>query len=481
MTRNHDGTRFFQLMGNGGGYVVPWAQGGSQQFRFTGVPLTTNGNLCNHALGVLLSFLVPIGANGINSGSSTRGKLGTTAYCLDDFVAMLLNSVKIEGALHREPINELTYKAAVLRTIEYVSCGFRYFGRQGPQVLRQGSRASRLFGFELFVPLTYGLGEKGWQHNSLPTFCYSDARMVLNFGPGASYLDLDTGEGAATFTQAAVRASLVMLPQPEINLAPGSEWVDYQVPATTSLNQVLLLEKFGLTTALDNVERGAGIDCLLLAGNRVVSTGYAGAAAHIGIRRVGMPFRSQESTTHIQPFYRDMELAMDRPNFLAVQDLVEAIDLPVDTVGGDRAGWPYQENYQEPSVAAGSFGSDDGVYADDPDWFPLIFPGRDLELSKVASYETDQQIQLDYATGTGPQAGTTQHMLAHQFKSWTPQGWDGLVRKAIDSGVAQAVLGTNSVTHSLKLLKKNPDPAAIDTTKFRYFPHKLVPLTAPTT
>jgi hypothetical protein len=478
MTRNHDATRFFQLIPPSGGPVVPWAAGRQARFRFTGVPLLTNGNLCNHALGVLVSMLIPIGAGGINPVGGTNGKLGTAAYCLDDLLVNLVNSVKIEGCLHKEPVNEQTYKAAVLRTIEFVSCGFRYFGRQGPQVLHQASRKNNCFQLEFFIPLTYGLGRKGWQHNALPTFCYENAQLVLNWGPGF----LDGGEeGSGTAPGADVRATLVMLPSPEINLAPGTEWIDYWQQASTALNQVIMLEKFGLSTALDNVERGAGVDCLLLASSHVRSLGYQGAAAHRGIRRLALPFRGQESTTHISPFYRDMECALDRPCLPATQDTIEPPDLPVDTVGGDKAGWPYPENYQEPVVASGAFGTDDGIYADDPDWFPLIFPGRDLELSKVASYEADEQVQIDYATGTGPQPGSTHHVLAHQFKSWTPEGWTALMRKAVDSGVAAAVLGTNSVTHSLKLLAKNPDPAAIDLTKVRYFPQKVVPMSAPTT
>ena len=479
MTRNHDGDRFFQLIPPTGGPSVPWALGGQQRFRFTGVPFLTNGNLCNHALGILLTVVCQINAGGINPAAGTAGKLSTTAYCIDDFIRALFASVKIEGALHKEPANEQTWKAAVLRTIEYISCGFRYFGRQGPQVFHQGSRKNNIIAFDMFLPLTYGLGEKGWQHNALPTFCYSDAQLVLNFANG--FAD-SPSEGAPTCSAAKLRATLVMLPQNEINLAPGHEWQDYQVPASTSLNQVILLEKFGLTTALDNVERGAGVDTLLLASSRVASTGYAGACAHAGIRRVGIPFRGQESTTHIEPFLRNMEIAIDRPNYLAAQDLIEPADLPVDTVAGDKAGWPYPENYQEvnTNLTSAHYG-DDGCCVDDPDWFPIIFPGRDLELSKVASYEADQQVQIDYVAGGAPQAGSIHHMLAHQYKSWTPSGWDALMRKAVDSGVAQAVLGTNSVTHSLKLTKKNPDPAAIDLTKLRYFPHKVVPLAAPTT
>lgn len=481
MTRNHDGVRFFQMIPPSGGPTLAWQPGGSGQFRCTGVPLVTAGNLCNHALGILLSFFIPIGAAGINPIASTGGRLGTSAYCIDDFIAALINSVKIEGALHKEPANEQTWKAAVLRTIEFVGCGFRYFGRQGPQVLHQGSRAvapggAAVFGFDIFLPLTYGLGEKGWQHNALPTFCYDNARLVLNFASGFNDGD-PCNEAPPTLSSAVIRASLVMLPSQEINLAPAHEWIDYQVPASTSLSQVVSLDKFGLSTALDNVERGAGVDLLLWVSQNLRSTGYQGAASVKDLRGIGIPFRSQESTTHLAPFLRDMECAIDRPVLPATQDLIEPADLPVDTVGGDKAGWPYKENYQEPVLNSIA---DDNAYLDDPDVFPIIFPGRDLELTKIASYEADQQIQLTFASGTSIPAGRIHHCLAHQFKSWTPAGWEALLRKCVDSGVAKQVLGTSAVTHSLKLLKKNPEPAALDLSRVRYLPHKVVPLAAPT-
>lgn len=451
MMRNHTGLSFWPLTGSTG-QTATWAPTGRGQFLLSDVPKTTDGNLCNHVLGILVTFIVQLGSGGVQ----------THAANVDTFLTWLLESVELRNAWHGTPISQNTAKGCLLGLFEFMACGYQYFGRRMSVPAFQHLAGNRIK-VNVFLPLSYNLGEKG-HHIAKPSIFYKNSELILNFGLGS--LDAPA-EGQPTIIGATMKATAVLLPEREIHLGPGEQFVDYPAPVSAGSESVKL-DSFGNSTSLQKIEAGAGVDFLFwLSSHYNQSATFAGPALVRDIRRVQIPFRGIVSTTHIEPFLLGFEAAIGGRE-RGQSDPWDATAM--DVVDGPLEGFPYAPNY------AGELAADFAADFDqvrDMLGFPLVYPGRDLELTKVAAYEGTQSYFLAWAAGAAPIAGT-HHTLAHQFHSWTPAAWDEALKLIVDSGLAKDVLGTSQgLGWATKLTKKNPSPGAIDPAKLRFFPQKV--------
>lgn len=450
--RNHTGTRPWQLTGPQGENPA-WTPNGTIRFLLNDVPELTTGTLCNHVLGILVTFLVTLGNGGVQTASANA----------DRFLTWLVESVEVRNAWHGTPVSQNHVKGCMLGLLEFLSCGYQYFGRR-LSCPSQGDLAGRFLKINTFIPLAYLMGEKG-HHTALPAVFYKNAELQINCGLGS--VDAPP-EGQNTIIAASVRASAILLAESEIHVGPGQQFIDYQSPASAGGENVKL-DSLGMNTSLQDVEAGAGIDFLAWLGSSYnQGAQFAGPARVKDLIRVAIPFRGTQSTRHLEPFLLAYEAAIGGRE-VGESDPYDATAM--DVVVANPAGFPYAHNYAGPLVA--DFAAD-GSDIRDMRHFPLIFPGRDLEVTKMQSFEGTQTYQLTFTPGGAPAGGSVHHTYAHQFFSWTPAKWDDAQRVLVNSGVAQAVLGRSTgLVWSAKFSKKNADIGKIDPSKFRYLAQKL--------
>jgi hypothetical protein len=450
--RNHTGLRPWQLSGPTG-QTVTWTPGGNGRFQLGDVPELTDGKLCNHLLGILLTITVVVGGQGVQTAGADA----------DRFLTWLFESVEVRNAWHGTPVSQNHMKGCVMGLAEFMACGYQYFGRR-MSVPSQGDLASKFIQVNSFVPLSYLMGEKG-HHTALPVTFYKNSEIQLNFGSGSAD---GSSEIAPTILSATIKASAIMLPESEVHVGPGQQFIDYPSAANAG-SEVVKMDSFGNNTTLMDVEAGAGVDFLYwLSSQYNQGQNFVGSALVKDLIRVGIPFRGIQNSTHLQPFLASFEAAIGGRED-GESDPYDATAMAV--VKSNLAGFPYRPNY------AGSLVADfaaDGSELRNMLGFPIIYPGRDLEVTKMQSFEGTQSYFLTFASGKAPVGGSTHHTFAHQFHSWTPAKWDDAMRTLVNSGVAQAVLGTSAgLVWATKLSKKNPAPGAIDPAKVRYLANKL--------
>src|SRR5512133_1586058 len=224
MMRNHTGLRPWQLSGSTG-QTVTWAAGGNGRFLLGDIPDVTDGNLCTHVLGVLLTIIVTIGASGMST-------LGPDTHT---FLSWLFDSVEVRNAWHGTPVSQNHAKGCLMGLMEFMACGYQYFGRRmsAPSF---GDLAGRRIKVQTFIPLSYNMGEKG-HHSAKPAVFYRNSELQLNFGPGSADA---IGEGANTIASATMQASAILLPESEIHLGAGEQFIDYMSPVQAGSEVVKL-------------------------------------------------------------------------------------------------------------------------------------------------------------------------------------------------------------------------------------------------
>jgi len=279
----------------------------------------------------------------------------------------------------------------------------------------------------------------------------------------------DHGEGCEdTIQGATIRASAILLPESEIHVGPGQQFLDYQSPANAG-SEVVKLDSLGASTTLQKVEAGAGIDFLAwLSSHYSQGVTFAGAARVKDIQRADIPFRGTQTQLHLEPYLLGFEAAIGGRE-LGESDLFDGTVMLARV--SNQSGFPYAPNYAAQLIADQLA---QGADIRDMLLFPIIWPGRDLEVSKMQVFEGTQSYHLTFAVGHAPANGTTHHTYVHQWQSWTPEAWDDAMRLLVNEGVARSVLGSQTgLVWSTKLIHKNPDLAKIDPTKLRFFAQKL--------
>lgn len=485
--RKHTGPVFCQLTAKGGnGDSQTFAPGKTVAFTCAGMPPLVDGSMCAYLLGIVLTFTCDINSEHQTEGGpllwniNRAGRLspytGEADVVDEDFDSWLLDSVELRGCLHGTPISHTSYKGVLLHLMEFVSGGYEYFGEiPAPLASGYGSKVpgGTQYTHKRFVPLSHLLGANG-HHTALPAVFYDGATFELRLGPGSA--DGSTAN-TNTLQGATITAEAVLLGEPEVRVGPAQAYSLYRSAAGGSSEHVTL-DNFGLQQSFEGTEVGAGIDFLAWLTGRVNNardtsdTGDVCGSGYFGtLNRFQFPFRGQTSCTDLSSVIPSFRKAAGLSR--SVQRRLDGSTLAVSG-GATASGYLYQSEVAGFPYSPLHTGKP-GLRFDkaDPLFFPIYAPGRDLGLTKIRFFEQTQKYQLGLSSGTW-RAGTDHLTLAHQFHSWTPAMWDAIQARLVQSGVCRAVLGSDVVTRTVKLMNKNPMPENMDLAKARLLPMRFV-------
>jgi hypothetical protein len=436
LVRNQTGFQFYPLS-SGSNDNPTFSQTAPTTFEMKNIPLLV-GALAYYVYGVLLTF---------TGNVVTAGGAGS-AIVYWDIVRALIDSLEVRNAWHGTPVSANHLKGSMLQVTQALDCGYAL-----PQLLPgiiPSANGTYAFEINVFVPLCIGQGDKPHQTAQLALF-YKQAQCVINPSAASVLTGLSTG---TTFTSLAVRASAVMLPEPEIRLGPAGEWIDYQSPASSNQNQIAL-DSFGNTTGLSGTLPNAGV---IWQGALTSLRGLPGSFTVDAVTKYSYPWRGQVDLMQIQAFIAMQLLSMGNQDF-AARAGVGGLSSLDNAVGG----FPYDmTNSTSFGIGANTWKQLPGML-----FFPMVTPAPELELTKVQTAKGTQSYFL-----TGPTFSGTNHTLTKHVRTFDDNKRADAVKQIVDSGVASAVLGQSSNLGWVpKLLRKN---RTIDPDKLRYLPWRLV-------
>ncbi|MDD5367325.1 MAG: hypothetical protein PHR30_18480 [Gallionellaceae bacterium] len=442
MLRNHAGVRPWQLKGPQG-QVVNITQGQPVQFDLDDIPITTSGKIPNYLLGIIVTLT--------GSLVTTATLTTNTPVYWDRLLGLILRSVQVQNCWHGTPISQNHVLGEYLDWIEYFGLGGEHFSRRGgPSPLVAGTMP---FKRDFFLPLMNGFSKKPHHSAQLALF-YKKGQLILNTQLASV---LTAFSSLATFTGLQVQASAVLLPDPEIRLAPGIELIDYQTPFAAN-NDAVELRGLGNASTLDGCETDAAFDLLVWL---TQLNGQPGASTAERITRIGMPFRDVYQTTHtesvIEPFIHAMG---GRRSVGSVQDFnAVAPNLT------DFAGFPFTDGFTPVNTSRAE------AYKGLLMVGLGIWPSLDGEASKLQTLSGTETYYLSLAAGG---QGGSHHTFARQFKSWTPakiaDAKDEILRAGLQRGLYP---GGTVFDWDVKTINKQ-NPEEISAKKQRYFPLRLV-------
>lgn len=439
LIKNHTGFHFYPLTA-GANDNPTFSQTSPTSFEMKNIPLLV-GNLAYYVYGVMLTF----------TGNIVQPASGSTAIEYWDAVTALIDGLEVRNAWHGTPVSANHLKGSMLRVTEPMDFGYAL-----PQLVPGiVSAASGTYAFHInvFVPLCIGQGAKPHHSAQLALF-YKQAQCVINPTAATGTNSIDSFSTGATFTSLAVRASAVMLPEPEIRLGPVGEWIDYQSAASSNQSQIAL-DSFGNVTGLAGTMRDAGV---LWQGALANVGALPGSFAVSSVTRYSYPFRGQVETQQIQAFVAQQLAAMGGGDFAARQGVGAGSSFD-NFVGG----FPYD------MLSAASFGPGGNTWnmLTGLLFFPMICPSPDLELTKVQTAKGTQSYFL-----AGPTFSGTNHTLTKHVRTFDDNKRDDAAKQIVDSGLANVVIGrSTNLGWAPKLTKHN---AEIDPEKLRYLPFRLV-------
>lgn len=425
LLRNHTGFQLYPL--TAGSNDSPTATPGAPvTFEFRNLPLMV-GNLAYYLYGVILNFSITV----TNDGEAAA------PIFWDRLVEALIDSVDVRNAWHGTPVSQNHVKGQILKLVEFIGAGYRYVQRPCGAIPdnADGATYNRL----VYIPLSVGCGEKP-HHTAQLNLFYKQAQLVVNMAAASVLNGMSTD---ATFDSISVRASAVMLPEPEIRLGCGAEWIDYR-SASSATQEQILLAAFGNVTGLTGTIPDAG--CLWL--GALSQDNMPGSFSVGDVTRYSFPWRGQVPIMDIDSVMAQATLAQN--------DMMPAV-LPGATDLAPIAGSPFEMS------KAWDFGTTlAGAQA-----FVMLAEAINVELTKVQTAKGDQSYFL-----SGPTFSGTNHTLAQHIRSWDDNKRLDAVRQIVDSGLAKAVIGrSDRLGWAPKLLNKN-DQIAGD--KLRYLPWRLV-------
>jgi hypothetical protein len=447
MLRNHSGIRKWPLRGDAGENPA-FAHSGNFNFDLKNLPLMTD-KLANYLFAIQLTFYGTYNIN-VTTGNTLPLQPHELTRCLID-------TVDLQGAWHGRPLSAQHVRGATLPIIEHMACGYQW-GSRHRMPFHAAAAGAQTFVHTVTLPLAYFIGEKGHHTAQLALF-YKDGQLIVNTAAAAILAAINPN---ATITSTTVRASALLLPEPELRIGPAQEWLEFRQSAQAG-NDIVDLDSLGNMTALEGVEPGAGIDFMLAL---AAINGQLGSFTCDTITRFSAPFRGQTQTNHIEPFVHEWEQQFlhgegaDR----VVRNSETAAQLRTG-FADPRAAWPFEP-------LAGAAGATAATVAGSTlpanlRGFPILVPAGDLETTKVQVMEGTQSYFLT-ATFSG-----THRTLVHQFKSWTPQKLADARQMIIDSGMAVAVEKTAQLEWAAKVTRKNG--STINPAKARFFPLRLKP------
>jgi hypothetical protein len=455
MQINHTGYRKEPLnsTGAGGDFPTP-VIGNNTKWSLSSLPLT-NGNGLAYYLPYLLLEVTGVIDN--NCGNNR------TIYW-DCIFRALIDSIAIQGAWHGTPMNSGSFKGVYAYLLEFVMGGYQHIQRAQPRI---GSAGTEYFNAQLAIPLSIGLGQKP-HHTAQLAAVYRNATVVINWASATPLGLLSTG---ATLTYTGARLSAMLLPSPELIMAPPIEVVEYTTPAPSG-GGMLDFTDFGKTTGINGTENEAGVLFAMLMRNTddAAGTANAGASGRCGfdgafapenITRIGLPWRDQPDTNHVRAFVADALDAMGPARVIGSTVIAAAAAGQLE----DLSGYPHAMGATLVDSAAGQTGLPATLLG-----IPLVSPGYQLDLSKIQAVSRNIKINL-----LGTQSGT-HRLLAVHVRQWTMEMRQAWREYVIKEGIAKEVLGDAPDFNAYRWEGKTKNKQRlenIDPKKARFLPWRL--------
>lgn len=427
MIRVGTGGQLFPLQsgGNDNPSVPPSAQ---ISWDMSALPIAIGGGgqMAYYLLGLIATFYGAV----VQSGGTG------VAIQPDALTAALVQAVDLKGAWHGSPLQQQFVTGAMLPIIEYLGCGYRI--PRAEMFSIPAANGTYAFKRTICIPLCIGNVKKPYQTSQL-ALMYKKATFVLNsaaasvvsgMSPGASI----TGTGGTG--NMTMRVSAALEPQPNLILAPGVDWIDYQTTSSATPSQQVLLNSFGNTTGLTGSNPNGGVVDLLAisgltgAGGGSWTTDVApGAFLPANITEYDFSWRGQYPTFHPE--------AIEAWAFLARGSSKQSgFGTSAAPTASDGQGFPYANNsFLQATPMAGLYG------------FSLVDSTEDLNISDVQTAAQNEFYRL--TSSTNFLAGL-HHTLARHCRSWSTPKQQDWANQVIAAGLCASVLGTNNVTSRYK-------------------------------
>lgn len=452
MIRRGTGYELYPLQ-SGGNDNPAIAAGATTNFDLSAMPISIGGGgqMAFYLLGLIVTFY----------GSVVQAGGAGSVITPDLLTAALIQSVELRNAWHGTPLQQQYALGVHLPIIEYLGCGQRLPRREMFTI--PAANGTYAFKRTLFIPLAVGNVVKPYQTAQL-ALMYKKANFIINVASTSTISGFSTGAtiaGTAGTGSCSVRCSAVLEPQPNVLLAPGIDWVDYQSPASSSQTQVLL-NSFGNVTGLTGTNPNGGVVDLLAisgAGEGPWALAAVGSFSPAQIARYEFPWRGQYSTQHPEAVLAMSILSLGG-NGRQVWGGTSAAP-----TNSDNQGFPYS-NF--PTAAASSLINSaplSGLYG-----LPLVDSCEDLNLSDVQTASQNEYYTL--ALNTGQSFSGTNHTLARHVRSWTPGKMQDWANQVIAAGLCASVLGTNNVTSRYKT---NTPQKSLSAKEAQFLPIYLMP------
>jgi hypothetical protein len=431
LLRNHTGFQFYPLSA-GSNDNPTFSQTAPTSFEMKNIPIAV-GSLPYYVYGVLLTFYGNLVQAGGAGSTVNQNRLRQA----------LIDSLEIRNAWHGTPVSANHVKGTMLPIIEAIGGGYC-----APQIASGAFAAGNgtyAFRTTVFLPLCIGNGAKPHHSAQLALF-YKQAQLTINPSAASVLAGFSTG---ATFSSLSVRATAVMLPEPELRLGPVGEWIDYQSAASSNQTQIAL-DSFGNVTGMAGTIPNAGLSWM---GALTNVEGMPGSFAADTVTRYSFPFRGQVDIMQIEAFVAQQLYAMGG-DWAARSTTAQLAALQADAT----LSFPY-------SLIANSSSTYHpltGLL-----FLPMVTPATDLEMTKLQTAKGTQSYFL-----TGPTFSGTNHTLVQHVRSFDDNKRDDAVKQIVDSGLANLVLGRSTNLGWVPKLEKKND--SIDPEKLRYIPFRLV-------
>lgn len=429
--KSHTGFQRYPLTAGSNDAPQPVA-GNPTTFEMRAIPILVE-KLAYYVYGIVVTVAFSV---------TQSGGTGVAIYS-DNLIRCVLDSLEVRNAWHGTPVSQNHVKGSLLPIISFIGAGYGNIERvPGPIPAANGTYTRRM---SVFVPLASGLGEKPHHTAQLALF-YKQAQLVLNFAAASVATAVSPG---SSITYTSVKASAVMLPEPEIRLGPGIEWILYRNTAAASQEQILL-QAFGNTTGLNGTIPDAGV---LWMGAITSLIGQGGSFTADAVTRYSFPWRGQVPSTHIESIVAEMLAALNNGSYVATN---------ANGVAGAMAGFPYILATDLSINAGGAFNPLSGLQ-----YLGLVNEGPNVELTKVQIARGEQAYFLSGPTFSGENLTLAQHA-----RTFNDNMRDDCMRQVVDSGLAKAVLDQSTKLGWVPKLLNKQD--TIDTDKLRLLPWRIV-------
>jgi hypothetical protein len=293
--KNHSGLRHIVLQGDAS-EVATYAHGRTFSWYCKTLPALT-GRLANYLVG----FVVTI----VATYAYDQPEGGMDIVDSDDIARGLFESFELKNSLLGKPISHNYYRGEFVGLGGFIANGMRRPVPQPRPLIDTGTQTVTQR-HDYFIPACALLGMKG--HHTAQLACLFDgATFEVKTAPAAAVTGL-------TITNATMRVTAELLPEAEIRLGPGVQFVRYE-KTTGATATKHIIEALGNTSSFQGVENGAGIAFL---GWMSVKRGLGGSWSDAAtLEYVNLPFRGLDQLVTLDGLFLDYLGACsnnDQPN-----------------------------------------------------------------------------------------------------------------------------------------------------------------------